>query len=128
MKHLITLLLLTFSSIGFAQNAGMIVGKVLDKELINEPLIFANVSIKGTEIQSDSDVTGLFLLENVAEGDYTLVCDFVGYESEEIKIHVNSLEPTEVNFALRPTTISLNDISSLSNVSQIDTKTSTSLN
>ena len=48
MKHLITLLLLTFSSIGFAQNAGMIVGKVLDKELINEPLIFANVSIKGT--------------------------------------------------------------------------------
>jgi len=85
MKHLITLLLLTFSGLGFAQNTGLIVGKVTDKELNNEPLMFASISVKGTAITADSDMTGLFLLENLAEGDYTLVCNFVGYESKNYR-------------------------------------------
>jgi len=127
MKQLLFIFLLTISSLGFAQNTGMVVGKVVDYDMGDEPLIYANVSIKGTEIQSDSDVTGLFVLENLADGDYTIVCDFVGYESEEINIRVNSLEPTEVTIALRPTTISLGDLSSLSNVSEKDNKTSTPL-
>ncbi|PJB20180.1 MAG: TonB-dependent receptor, partial [Flavobacteriaceae bacterium CG_4_9_14_3_um_filter_33_16] len=33
MKYLIALLLLAFTSLGFSQNSGIIVGKVLDKEL-----------------------------------------------------------------------------------------------
>ena len=126
MKQLIFLFLISLSSISFGQNSGMVVGKVVDYTSGNEPLIYANVSVKGSEIHSDSDVTGLFMLENLADGDYTIVCDFVGYETEEIKIHVNSFEPTEVTFALKPTTISLGDISALGNVSLEDTKTSAS--
>jgi hypothetical protein len=123
MKQLLFILLFTISSLSFAQNTGMVVGKVVDAEISNEPLILANIAVKGTEITSDSDVTGLFLLENLAEGDYTLVCDFVGYESEEINVHVSALEPTEVTIALRPSTISLGDLVALSNVSEKDTKT-----
>ena len=128
MKQLITLLLLAFSSISFAQNAGLIVGKITDKELNNEPLIFASVSVKGTAIASDSDISGLFLLENLADGDYTLVCNFIGYETKELIVHVNSMQPTEVNISLAPSTISLNELASLSSIAKKDDKTAVALN
>lgn len=128
MKQLIFIILLSLSSLSFAQNTGMVVGKVVDAEIRNEPLILANIAVKGTDIASDSDVTGLFLIENLAEGDYTLVCDFVGYESEEINIHVSAIEPAEVTIALRPSTISLNDLSALSNISEKDIKTASPSN
>ncbi len=128
MKQLITLLFFIFSSVGFAQNTGLIVGKVTDKELNNEPLIYASISIKGTTITSDSDMTGLFLLENLADGDYTLVCNFVGYETKELKVHVNAMQPTEVHIALAPSTISLNELAALSSVAKKDDKTAVALN
>ena len=128
MKHLITLLLLTFSGLGFAQNTGLIVGKVTDKELNNEPLMFASISVKGSAISADSDMTGLFLLENLAEGDYTLVCNFVGYESKELQIHVSAMQPTEVAISLAPTTISLNELAALSSIAKKDDKTAVALN
>lgn len=114
MKHLITLLLLTFTSICFAQNGGIIVGKVLDKELNNEPLIFAEIAIKGTAIKADSDVTGFFYFENLAEGDYTIVCSFVGYETKEFQVHLDPMQVSEVNFSLAASRISLDDLASLS--------------
>jgi hypothetical protein len=128
MKQLITLLLLTFSSLGFAQNMGLIVGKVMDKDLNDEPLVFANVSVKGTTIESTSDTTGLFLLENLADGDYTLVCNFVGYETQELKVHVNSMVPTEVKVSLAPSTISLNELASIASVAKKEDRTSVALN
>lgn len=128
MKPLITFFLLIFTSFGFAQNAGVIVGKVVDTEINNDPLVFAKVSIKGTSIQSESDVTGLFLLENLADGDYTLVCSFVGYDTKEIKVHVNAMQPVEVNFSLSPSTVSLNEIASLNIVAKSDDKTSVAVN
>ena len=128
MKQLITLLLLIISSIGFAQNTGLIVGKITDKELNNEPLIFASISVKGTALASDSDITGLFLLENLADGDYTLVCNFIGYETKELIVHVNSMQPTEVNISLAPSTISLNELAALSSVAKKDDKTAVALN
>jgi hypothetical protein len=128
MKQLFTLLLLTFSSLGFAQNMGLIVGKVIDKDMNNEPLVFANLSIKGTTIESTTDITGLFLLENLADGDYTLVCNFVGYETKELNVHVNSMEPTEINISLKPSTISLNDLVAINSVAKKEENTSIALN
>ncbi|MFH6768423.1 carboxypeptidase-like regulatory domain-containing protein [Gaetbulibacter aquiaggeris] len=128
MKQLITLLLLTFSSISFAQNTGLIVGKVTDKELNNEPLMFASISVKGTAIASETDFTGIFLIENLAEGDYTLVCNFIGYETKELTIRVSSMQPTEINISLAPSTISINELTALSSVAKKDDKTAVALN
>ncbi|HEY5687312.1 MAG TPA: carboxypeptidase-like regulatory domain-containing protein [Yeosuana sp.] len=128
MKQLITLLLLTFSSISFAQNTGLIVGKVTDKELNNEPLMFASISVKDTAIASETDITGIFLIENLAEGDYTLVCKFIGYETKELTIHVGSMQPTEINLSLAASTISLNELAALSSVAKKDDRTAVALN
>lgn len=90
--------------------------------------MFASIFIKGTAIASDSDITGLFLLENLADGDYTLVCNFIGYETKELIVHVNSMQPTEVNISLAPSTISLNELAALSSVAKKDDKTAVALN
>ncbi len=124
MKRLLILSVFLFTSIGFAQNNGLIVGKVLDKEVNNEPLVFANISIKGTSTEFSSDTTGLFVIENLQEGDYTLVCSFVGYETKEINVHVNATEPVELNIPLAASTVSLNDLASLCNLATNDNQTS----
>ncbi|GGK13458.1 hypothetical protein GCM10007962_04710 [Yeosuana aromativorans] len=113
MKSLFTLVLLAFSTLGFAQNTGIVVGKVTDNAVNNEPLIYANISIKGTAIEASTDMTGLFHIENLADGDYTLICSFAGYETKELNIHVSAMEPTQIALSLNPSTVSLNDLAAL---------------
>lgn len=115
MKHFIIFLMLLFTAFGFAQNTGLIVGKVLDKEFNNNPLVLANVSVKGTLLESTTNQTGLFVIENIKDGDYTLVCSFVGYETKEIKVNVVSGKTENIKVSLGASTISLEDLALISN-------------
>lgn len=128
MKHLITLFILLFTSLGFAQNTGLIVGKVLDKELDNSPLLFASISIKETGLETTTDQTGLFIIENLEDGNYTLVCSFVGYETKELKVKVASGKSDDLKIALGASTFSLADIASITSVAQKEDKTTSALN
>lgn len=67
-----------------AQETGSIVGKLIDKEVNDEPLPFANVLIKGTTQGTTSDFDGLYKIENLKPGNYTLVVSYLGYETVEI--------------------------------------------
>lgn len=64
-----------------SQKGQTIKGTVTDKS--GEPVIGANVSIKGTTNGTITDLDGGFTLNN-AQG--TLVVSFIGYKSQEIKI------------------------------------------
>ena len=83
MKTIIKVLFFFLTSISIAQT-GTIVGKLTDKEYNNEPLPFANVFLKGTTKGVTSDIDGLYSLENIEPGTYTVVYSFVGYETVEI--------------------------------------------
>ncbi|MGC1205147.1 MAG: carboxypeptidase-like regulatory domain-containing protein [Flavobacteriaceae bacterium] len=128
MKYAFTLFILAFTSLGFSQNTGMVVGKIMDHELQNRPLVFADVAIKGTSIKSNTDATGLFVIENLKDGDYTLVYSFVGYETQELNVKVVSGQPTEVKLGLSATTVSLLELASITSVAQKDDKTASVLN
>lgn len=112
----------------FSQNTGLVVGKILDNELNNSPLVLANVSIKGTATQVNTDMTGLFVIENLKAGDYTLVCSFAGYETKEINVHVDALNPAEINLSLSASTISLSELALITSVAQKDDKSLPVLN
>lgn len=108
----VTLTVLLFFSfiIGFAQN-GSIAGKVLDKEVNNEPLPFSNISIKGTTKGTTSDLDGLYQITEVAPGTYTLVVSFVGYETKEIpNIIVTADKVTTVDVILAANAAALDAI------------------
>ncbi len=118
MKYLATLFFIVFTSFAFAQDTGLIVGKVLDKELNNTPLAFANVSIKGSNLSVTSDFSGMFLLENLKDGKYTLVCNFPGYETKEIDVTITSNEPAEVELSLGSFTLPAIEVASAENNSK----------
>ena len=59
-----------------AQEKGIVTGKLLDKEMNNEPLSFASVVIKGTVIGTETDLEGNFSL-SVNSGSYVLVFNFL---------------------------------------------------
>ncbi len=83
MKTIIKVLFFFLTSLSIAQT-GSIVGKLTDTDYNNEPLPFANIFLKGTTKGVTSDIDGLYSLEGIEPGTYTVVYSFVGYETVEI--------------------------------------------
>lgn len=105
-----TLILLFFTVISVAQNSGSIVGKLTDTEFNNEPLPFANVLIKGTQTGTTTDGDGLYTLENLQPGNYTVIFSFVGYKTQEIEATVVANKVTEINVPMGPDSAILDEV------------------
>lgn len=110
MKKITLLFILLITTFSYAQNTGSIVGKLTDKEYNNEPLVFANVLIKGTTTGTTSDFDGLYQFENLEVGNYTLVFSFVGYETQEIEVAIVAGKVTEVNIPMGASAASLDEV------------------
>ena len=80
-KHLLTVLFLLCTSIGFAQIE--ITGTVVDSET-SDPLPGTNILIKGTAIGAQTDFDGNFSI-NASEGD-VLVISYMGYITQEVEV------------------------------------------
>lgn len=97
MKYILAFLFLVSIST-FSQS---ISGVVIDGDF-NEPLPFANVSIKGTKTGATSDIDGKFQIK-VQPGTYTVVFSFVGYSTTEISdVIVKSNKDTFIQVTLKP--------------------------
>jgi len=83
MKIILSTALLFVVSFTMAQNKGTIKGILLDKEMNNEPLPFANVFIKGTQTGTTTEINGSYQIQ-INPGTYTLVLSFVGYQKIEV--------------------------------------------
>jgi hypothetical protein len=84
------------------QKNGTIEGVVLDKENSNEPLIFAEIKVKNTPINVESNRNGVFQM-NLKPGIYTLEVQFIGYKTIEIEnVEVLSNSITSIKTALQP--------------------------
>jgi hypothetical protein len=110
MKNFLTILVLLFTTICFAQQTGSIAGKLTDKDFNNEPLPFANVIIKGTTKGTTTDYDGLYEIENVEPGTYTVVYSFVGYQTQELEVIVVAGKVTTVNVPMGASAATLDEI------------------
>ncbi|WP_406685099.1 TonB-dependent receptor [Seonamhaeicola sp. MEBiC1930] len=97
MRNFILLILFFTTAFTYAQGTGSVAGKLIDKEYNNEPLAFANVLIKGTTKGTTSDFDGLYQIEDLEVGEYTLVFSFVGYQTQEIKVTIIAGETAQLN-------------------------------
>ncbi len=111
MKKIFIAILLLFSTLIYSQAKGTISGIVLDKEVENSPLPFANVFIKGTLIGTTTEFEGEYTLQ-VAAGTYTVVFSFIGYQTVEVpNVIVKEGENTNLNQILSASQgVSLNEI------------------
>ncbi len=87
------LLILMSSSLLLAQ--GMIAGRVVDAT-DGSYLPGANVMLEGTTMGSATDREGFFMIQNVPDGSYQLVVNYIGYEDFATEITVSSTEPRVV--------------------------------
>ena len=79
---------------------GEIEGVVFDGENENEPLIFAEVFVKETNMAVVTEIDGSFKL-SLKPGKYSLLFSFIGYKSIEIKnIEVSSSNTIKLNQVL----------------------------
>jgi TonB-dependent receptor len=92
-------IIILFSSDSFAQS-GNIKGKVLDKKT-GEMLIGVSVGVEGTTQGTSSDINGMYSLNNLKPGNYTLIFRYLGYQPKQIKdVVVTESVVTTLNLTL----------------------------
>lgn len=99
---------LLFSTFAFAQTATL-TGVILDKEMYNEPLPFANIMIKGTKTGTTTNENGKYVL-TLKPGSYTLVIGYLGYDTKEIPFTLKGNEKKIINHTLESNGIQLDDV------------------
>ena len=106
-EKIITLILVAFTTITNAQN--YFKAKVLDSES-NEALIGATLLLKNTNNGVSTDINGLATLNNIPNGEQTIVITFIGYKDEHLsftfpikegKIHTILLSPSDAEMQKR---------------------------
>ncbi|WP_158826664.1 SusC/RagA family TonB-linked outer membrane protein [Mucilaginibacter lacusdianchii] len=99
--------LFLLSSMAYAQT-GSITGKVLDEK--GETLPGVSVSIVGTTQGGTSDVNGVYRINNVRLGTYTVSAAFVGYTALKKSVTVTTGATVSTNFQLTPESKALNEV------------------
>ena len=92
MKNSILCLLITSVSL-YAQ--ATVSGTVTDGS--GNPLIGANVLVEGTAIGAATDIDGLFSINYIPEGEYTLVVSYIGYKKQLLTTN----DTQDLNFILQ---------------------------
>jgi outer membrane receptor protein involved in Fe transport len=86
---------------------GAIRGTVTDQET-GDPLIGANVMVKGTYKGAAAGPGGEFVIMGLSEGDYALEASVIGYKVElHTGVKVFSDQITQLDFSLEPTVLAL---------------------
>ncbi len=114
MKTNFFLAAILFSTILFAQEKGIISGTILDTENHDEPVLFAQISLKGTQIRERTNIFGNFEITDAEPGEYILTVAFAGYETKNIPVVVLAGERTIVHASIQAKTINLYEIADLS--------------
>lgn len=84
-------------------------GHVVDAET-GEHLPYVTVNVKGTTIVTTTDATGHYTLKDLPEGKFTLEARYVGYETLGIEVTIVKKKAQEVNFDMKESIVSLNEI------------------
>lgn len=71
-------------SVSLAGQTGHITGKVTDKKS-GQPLPGATVYVEGTSWRVATNLKGEYKIDNIPSGKYTLIGDYVGYETKKLK-------------------------------------------
>ncbi len=85
-------------------------GKVHDKNN-RFPLIGVNIIIKDTYQGAATGINGEFVIDNLNEGLYTLICKYIGYEDKTIRdIKLKAGEPRYLEIEMIEKSISLGEV------------------
>lgn len=110
-----------------AQESGKISGHVRDKAT-KEPLIGANVVIKGTRLGSTTNPDGEYFILNVPPGSYEVSASYLGYQTTTQRgVIVSINRTTTAEFSLTETSVTADEVVVMAQRPEVEKeKTSTS--
>ncbi|KAG1652320.1 hypothetical protein GQR58_026409 [Nymphon striatum] len=85
-------------------------GNVSDKTMNNEPLLLANIQIKGQEAVTQTNFNGNFEISNLTIGNYTLIISYLGYETIEVPVTINENEVSYIDANLNTLQFDLEEV------------------
>ncbi len=103
------LVLFLYPHMLFAQQTGMLRGRILDATS-RKALPGANVVLLNTPYGTSTDEEGRFTLEHVPVGTYTLRVTFVGYAPRDIAVEVRADRSQELEILLEPVASELGEV------------------
>ena len=104
---LLKLLLLLFilsTSFSYAQEKGVVTGRVLDST-DGSPLWGASILVKGTSMGTTSSDVGKYRISQLPAGKITLIFRYIGYVTFEKQVNVKENQPVNIDVELKPTSI-----------------------
>lgn len=75
-----------------------------------EPLLTANMALKGTTIGTSSNQSGYYTINGIKPGSYTLLCSFIGYKAYTKKITLKPGEVLRLDIELSPEKLNLGEV------------------
>ncbi|NGP87708.1 TonB-dependent receptor [Fodinibius halophilus] len=97
-----------FSVLAHAQ-IGKITGRVISAESGN-PLEGVNAGLSGTTMGTATNKEGLFTIDHIPEGRYTIIISSIGYKQEERKITIESGDILSLDIRLKKTISALDEV------------------
>jgi hypothetical protein len=101
-NYLLLILLINYSTVFSADIKGIV------NDTKGNPLAYSSVLIKGTTKGTTANAKGAFLI-SLNEGNYTIVCQHIGYKTTEKKIKV-SKENLTIDFELEEQQYKMNEV------------------
>ena len=87
----------------YAQSTGSLAGTIRDADA-GDSLPGANVVLANTELGTSTNAQGMYRIENIPAGSYTVRVSFVGYDPETRDVTITSGETTTLDVALQSRT------------------------
>jgi outer membrane receptor for ferrienterochelin and colicins len=98
-KLIITLFSVILANSAFSAEYGSLSGQITDAEN-GSPLLGATIRLKGTALGANSREEGKFEMKNITPGKYEAFVTYVGYESQNISITIESGKETSISIQL----------------------------
>jgi TonB-dependent receptor len=110
LPSILFLLILLFPRAIYAQGEGIITGKITDAST-SEALPGANILLDGTNFGVSSDRFGLYKIENIPFGIYTMIIKYMGYNDYKVDVELTqSRDEKVIDANLESTAIELSDV------------------
>ena len=126
-KNTIFLAIFLLTSVfAIAQGDNSVKGFVYEKSN-GEPIMFANVYLKGTTLGSTTDINGYFSITRIPDGNYTLLVTMMGYDTIAEPISLKNSQILNKKFHLEEGAIRLEAVNITADKIEARTETKTSV-
>jgi TonB-linked SusC/RagA family outer membrane protein len=105
----VSLIVLVFAASFALAQIGTVKGTITDAQT-GEALVGANVFLEKTSFGAATDANGVYTIQNVLQGDYTLVVSYIGYETFRKVVSVKPDRATTLDIKLKASAVTLSGV------------------